>query len=752
MKKFYKLVSLAIAGALVTQTFIPMSAKAEGSEVVETEINSEVETPSSETASSTDETQIITNTAEDSITSATVVDDTKDSGDDIAVSDNSNLSETVDNPASEEKASEEVLNEQKEESDEEKESDEEEKSDEEETEKKETEESLEEKLAKEGLELLDPKDGEDFNEDGISDLMTKLLCDGVILTEDGKKVFRDHTYLEIQASNDFDGDGLLNGEEVIIKQHEDGTEYAVMLSDPCNPDSDGDGIPDGDDPTPMEYGLENGVVGSVRLVARFDKSTHNPMHGHVYLVYTSYVDNLDIEIDNLYGYYLANSEYKEMLDEACAGESPENVSWRSTVDEITEANNDDRLAAANDLYQPQDHEKHTHGKVTLNRGDYISIGNYGMADKKEVAEEYLEDAKQIFMGHEEELRQIYNDVVGKHVGLQYIIDNYSDVLLELQAEGVDLVNHVFTDKTEGGVFINRELWNQKYEYDQGPNEVIEQDATKEQLNVMLDYISKNSYFNIFNHNCSTVGSGAWNEIYGYKTNDAGEKVKTDYYVDSSVKTPVTTLNLPMIVKRSISKMSQLPGYIGKMVVVTGKKLDKFAEKVVKTFDVTKLFGKKANPEDNTGKDSKPKDKPKVNPASFVNTDDTDNTTTAPASTGATVTPAPKQEAALNTNEVQIVVDNDMAFANTDVAPKKTAKVMASSNATEDENATVVETVDTEEIKAESTEVKESQKVIQDEETPLAMESEESNNWIWIMIAIVVVLAGAGTAFVMTKKN
>ena len=74
-------------------------------------------------------------------------------------------------------------------------------------------------------ELMDARGDKDFNNDGISDLMTKLLCDGEILTKDGKKVFGEASYLDVQKSDDFDSDGLKNGEEVIVENDE----YAVLF-------------------------------------------------------------------------------------------------------------------------------------------------------------------------------------------------------------------------------------------------------------------------------------------------------------------------------------------------------------------------------------------------------------------------------------------------------------------------------------------------------------------------------------------
>ncbi len=59
-------------------------------------------------------------------------------------------------------------------------------------------------------------DGPDSNNDGISDYLTKLMCDGVIRLQSGALVFGPHTYEEVQANNDLDGDGIINGDEAVI--------------------------------------------------------------------------------------------------------------------------------------------------------------------------------------------------------------------------------------------------------------------------------------------------------------------------------------------------------------------------------------------------------------------------------------------------------------------------------------------------------------------------------------------------------
>lgn len=56
--------------------------------------------------------------------------------------------------------------------------------------------------------------GVDSNNDGISDYITKLMCEGVIRTGTGTLVFGEYTFEEIQANNDIDQDGILNGDEI----------------------------------------------------------------------------------------------------------------------------------------------------------------------------------------------------------------------------------------------------------------------------------------------------------------------------------------------------------------------------------------------------------------------------------------------------------------------------------------------------------------------------------------------------------
>lgn len=83
---------------------------------------------------------------------------------------------------------------------------------------------------------------EDSNHDGISDYLTKLMCEGKILDSRGQYIFGGVDFDTVQSVEyDFDGDGLSNGEEVELAPTKN---YFVVHSYPYTIDSDNDGLTD----------------------------------------------------------------------------------------------------------------------------------------------------------------------------------------------------------------------------------------------------------------------------------------------------------------------------------------------------------------------------------------------------------------------------------------------------------------------------------------------------------------------------
>jgi uncharacterized protein YegL len=141
----------------------------------------------------------------------------------------------------------------------------------------------------------------DSNGDGLSDYYTRLLCEGKLRTGTGIALFAGISYDEVQARPDYDNDGVLNGDEVIVTYDADTDKtYIMVVSSPVNADTDGDGILDDTDTAPRTKGLAGGIIGEVMLVACKGSNistvilTFGANTGHSWITYHSYVnDELD---------------------------------------------------------------------------------------------------------------------------------------------------------------------------------------------------------------------------------------------------------------------------------------------------------------------------------------------------------------------------------------------------------------------------------------------------------------------------
>lgn len=108
----------------------------------------------------------------------------------------------------------------------------------------------------------------DSNNDGISDYYTKLICDGKLLLSNGSDELSYFDYDEFQKNDDYDGDGIKNGDEVQIKRGSNGQVYLVMNSNFLYDDTDGDGYSDLEEAKngtdPLRYDVQASPVDYLR--------------------------------------------------------------------------------------------------------------------------------------------------------------------------------------------------------------------------------------------------------------------------------------------------------------------------------------------------------------------------------------------------------------------------------------------------------------------------------------------------------
>lgn len=132
----------------------------------------------------------------------------------------------------------------------------------------------------------------DSNNDGISDYYTQLIYEGKMACSNGSQEFMgiNFNYDENQngtISNDYDGDGLLNGQELVVDQVGEKV-YLRMDSDPMMKNSDTDNYPDA-----MEY-----EDGSDRLTKSYNSSSIEMFTNDDFYVYPDIAVSEDDLLNN----------------------------------------------------------------------------------------------------------------------------------------------------------------------------------------------------------------------------------------------------------------------------------------------------------------------------------------------------------------------------------------------------------------------------------------------------------------------
>ena len=281
-----------------------------------------------------------------------------------------------------------------------------------------------------------------------------------------------------------------------------------------------------------DYSDGSEIVGRLKLLARFNDSMQF-YDGHVYLLFTSYQDGVEITVPDLYaGYEISDEYYEDISEDISCGSNHTG----------TDA---DRYFTFNDRMN----------SVTLNRGEIVTIGMYRGFDLS---------VPQAALGSIQN-SALWTELVktGKTGVIETVFRLFDtgqlsadEMIAELKAvfeeTGTDY-NKLLDGVVEGGVCFNRELYNQKLEWDQYENVTYEMDITANQLKTMTMYLGGNlNKFSILKNSCATVALRAWNAAVGTRNGEPDA-----YYLTSGGEGIYAVIDAPKGVRDSM--LNRLPG-------------------------------------------------------------------------------------------------------------------------------------------------------------------------------------------------
>ena len=289
---------------------------------------------------------------------------------------------------------------------------------------------------------------------------------------------------------------------------------------------------------PYDDGSE--IVGQLKLLARYN-DTMSFYDGHVYLLFTSYKDDVTIQVDDLYaGYEISDLYYDDIAKDISYGS---NRNKATTVDDYFTFR--DGMTSGNGM-----------NSVTLDRGEIVTIGMYRDFDYT-VADAAVGTLKNSSMwtGLSESAKTalvtsffdfLENVSVSSFASL-------ADLLKQTAAEGFDY-RKLLDGVVDGGVSFNRELYNQKLEWDQYENVTYELDITENQLAAMIQALQGNlNKFSFLKNSCATVALRVWNAAVGTRGG-----ADTAYNLSPTGKGIYALIDAPKTVKNEI--INKLPGY------------------------------------------------------------------------------------------------------------------------------------------------------------------------------------------------
>ena len=275
------------------------------------------------------------------------------------------------------------------------------------------------------------------------------------------------------------------------------------------------------------------IVGNLKLLARYNDSMQF-YDGHVYLLFTSYQDGIEVAVPDLYGGYEISDQYYEDIRA--------------------------------DIYNGSNHTGNDADKyftfrddmtsMTLNRGEIVTIGMYRGFDLS-VPQAALGTIKNSSVwarlsaaGKTAVVENMFRYLHEGKLSTDEAVARFKTILAEVGADYSMLMDGV----VEGGVCFNRELYNQKLEWDQFENVTYELDITRSQLASLFGHLQGNlNKFNIMKNSCATAALRAWNAAVGTR-----DGKNTAYWLSAEGSGIYAFVDAPKGVRDAI--VSRLPGY------------------------------------------------------------------------------------------------------------------------------------------------------------------------------------------------
>ena len=275
------------------------------------------------------------------------------------------------------------------------------------------------------------------------------------------------------------------------------------------------------------------IVGRLKILARYNDSMAF-YDGHAYLLFTSYQDGVDITVNDLYGGYEISDQYYKDIRESIS-------------------NGSNHTGSDTDKYFTFRKDMTT---MRLDRGEIVTIGMYrgfdltvpqaalGSLKNSTLWKKLTEEGKTRAV--EAIFKMLDSGTIPQEDAVAALIAIFKEAGLDYQSwlDGV----------VEGGVCFNRELYNQKLEWDQYENVTYELDITRKQLETLVMYLNGNlNKFNLLKNSCATVALRAWNAGIGTRNGEP-----TSYWLSAKGKGIYSIMDAPKGVRDAIR--GRLPGY------------------------------------------------------------------------------------------------------------------------------------------------------------------------------------------------